>query len=224
MLIPVCTISLLFTAQPHRRQRGEPRSRSSFTTALIIMTARKGTRAEALTCTLWSAHTFCVSVRIVSMSRPRFLIAVIDAWHTHASFFVSLLTLTNEFCFLDVCLYLDLDGDVAAAAAVSAVLHVFQDTDGDEVREGTALPSLQLAPPRRSPRRRVSIPETAPPPPPRPPPSPTDSPLTSRRAPRNRQAHRRLPPTPIPVPPLWQHSAPTPRQGGQRTVCPEVPS
>jgi len=128
-----------------------------------------------------------VSVRIVSMWRPPFVLAVIDAWHVHTSWFGSLITLTNYSCLLYVFLYLDFDGDVAAAVAVAAALNVLQDIDGDEMRESSALPSLRRAPPRRSSRRRVSTPAPAPPPPPRPPPSPSSSPLRPRRAPPNRR-------------------------------------
>jgi len=135
------------------------------------------------------------------MWRPPFVLAVIDAWHMHTSWFGSLITLTNDLCLFFVCLYLDLDVDVAAAAAVAAALHVLQDTDGHEERESSALPSLRRAPPRRSSRRRVSTPAPTLPPPPRPPPSPSSSPLRPRRAPPNRQAPPRPPPRPIPVPP-----------------------
>jgi len=135
------------------------------------------------------------------MWRPPFVHAVIDAWHMHTSWFGSLISLTNDSCLIYVGLYLDFDGDVAAAAAVATALYVLQDTDGDEGRESSAFPSLRRAPPRRSSRRRVSTPAPAPPPPPQPPPSPISSPLRPRRDPPNRQAPPWPPPRPIPVPP-----------------------
>ena len=74
------------------------------------------------------------------------MLAVIDAWHMHTSWFGSLITLKNDLCLFFACLYLDLDADVAAAAAVAAALHVLQDTNGHEELKSSALSSLRRAP------------------------------------------------------------------------------